>query len=114
MAKLPAYARELLDVRRFGNRRPKFNVVFITDWWEMARDNRDVLGYCTLVVEPFERYNLSCCADLDVILVMRGDPVLIRRALGRADTRSVHACSDAQYVQWLESVVKSRGLRKAA
>jgi hypothetical protein len=114
MAKLPAYARELLDARRFGNRRPKFNAVFITDWWEMARDNRDVLGYCTLVVEPFERYNLGCCADLDVIVVMRGDSALVRHALRRVGPRSVHTCSDEQYVRWLESIAKSRALRKAA
>lgn len=114
MAKLPAYARELLDARRIGNRRPKFNAVFITDWWEMARDNREILGYCTLVIEPFDRYNLGCCADLDVILVMRGDRRLVLESLRRAGPRSVAICSDRQYVEWLESIVASRGLRKAA
>jgi hypothetical protein len=84
MAKLPAYGRELLDLRRFGNRRPKFNAVFVTDWWEMARDNREVLGYCTLVIEPFDRYNFGCCADLDVIVVMHGDRRLALQALRRA------------------------------
>jgi hypothetical protein len=113
MAKLPAFGRELLELRRFGNRKPKFDAVFVTDWWDIAKINREKLGYCTLVIEPFERYSLSACTDLDVILVMRGNKRLALEALRRSGARSVKVCTPDEYLDWVEWIVVSRA-KKAA
>lgn len=113
MAKLPAYGRELLDLRRFGDRRPKFNAVFVMDDWELARVHRERLRYCTLIVEPFEDYSFACCADLDVSVVMGGDARRVLRALRRARPRSLVCGSPDRYLDWLEWLVEQRTRRAA-
>lgn len=101
-------------MRRFGNRRPRLGVVFITDWWGMARDNREKLSYCTLVVEPFVEPNLDACNRLDVIVVMHGDSRLVMKALRRAKPNAVHVCAPMQYLNWLEWMVAHRAQELAA
>lgn len=75
-------------MRRFGNFRPRGNVVVITDDRRVSALCRQKLSIFTLLVEPFLPYNLGCCFDLDVWVVMNGACDRVLAALRRAHART--------------------------
>jgi hypothetical protein len=111
MGRLPAYGRELLTMRRFGNRRPPLGAVFVTDWWDAARMLREKLNYFALVVEPFIQPDLTACHGLEVIVVMKGNSSLVLKALRRARPCRLAVCSPEQFLDWVEGIAKLRSAR---
>lgn len=108
----PAYAMQLLEMRRFGDRRPSNNNVVITDNRMVAEVCRKRLGIFVLVVEPFLPYNLGCCFDLDVWVVMDGDSDRVRASLRRVGPRSLRVDPrGAAFWQWIEWLVERRAGR---
>jgi hypothetical protein len=110
----PGFGFELLEMRRFGDRRPSGNTVVIIDDWTIGRLVREKLKMFALVVEPFAPYDLTMCHDLDVWVVMRGDSHKVRSALKRARPRSaIFDSGMVSFTWWLEWLAKARVERAA-
>lgn len=104
MAQRPAYARDILEMRRFGDRRPQSNMVIVTDRRPVVDACRK-LGCSAVLVEPFLPYNFDFCYDLEAWVLMTGEDRLVRAALHRARPRSVQfdraACAFWLWIEWL-------------
>lgn len=115
MPQRPTYAMELLEMRRFGDRRPRGNMVVITDDRTVSNVCREKLGIFALLVEPFLPYNLGLCFDMDVLIVMNGACDLVVAGLRRAGPRSLKIdFRGTVFWTWIEWLIEVRAGRAGA
>jgi hypothetical protein len=104
MAKLPAYGRELQELRRFGDRRPPLNTLLVTSTWSVAEIHRHCDGVA-LVVDPRDRYTFADIRDLDVLLVMDRPSIELLRALERGRPRNVNRVGVNEWLDIVKALV---------
>lgn len=112
MAKMPAFGRELAEMRRFGDKRPRLNTVMVTDNWLAARIHRALWGVALVADDPTERYSFPGIHDLDVVLVMDRPWMDLLRALRRGRPRSLTRIERQYWLAETERLVRSWTLHR--
>ena len=107
--KPPAYARQLLDARRRGLRpKPPFDVVFVTDDWELAKRIQEWDFFALVCDPPSAPYDFLCLYDLPVVvLFVTEDKLGACERIARAQPRSL----DVPSKPWLRYWVRITGDR---
>ncbi len=105
--KLPAYGRELLDVRRRGLRPgPPFDVVFVTDSWDLAKRIRDWDFFSLVCDPPAAPYDFLLLFDLPVVVMTESDDILgLCERIARAQPRSLRVAPHGQRLPYWMCVV---------
>jgi len=105
--KPPAYGRELLNVRRDGLRpAPPFDVVFVTDDWDLAQRIREWRFFALVCNPPEAPYDFSLLFDLPVVVLLLSDDRLgLCERVARARPRSL----DVPRRPWLPYWVRITG-----
>ena len=102
--KLPAYGKELLDARRRGLRpAPPFDVVWITDSWDLAKRVKDWDFFALVCNPPAAPYDFLLLYDLPVVVMTDSDDVLgLVERIARAQPRSLQVPRRAlRLLYWL-------------
>lgn len=106
--KPPAYARQLLDARRRGLRpKPPFDVVFVTDDWELAKQIQARDFFALVCDPPSAPYDFLCLYDLPVVVLFATEDKLgACERIARAQPRSL----DVPRPPWRRYLVRIDGI----